>query len=80
MQNGGVLLRTEARVREQPFIVIEMTEVEFDAGPATSDLQVDLPNGETFEDVSQRGKAYWPRRARLFPRMWQRKGVLSRRE
>jgi outer membrane lipoprotein-sorting protein len=76
----GVLLRTEARVREQPFIVIEMTEVEFDVDLPPETFKIDLPNGETFEDVSQRGKAYWPRRSRPFPRMWQRKGVLSRRE
>jgi outer membrane lipoprotein-sorting protein len=76
----GVLLRTEARVREQPFIVIEITEVEFDVDLPPETFKIDLPNGETFEDVSQRGKAYWPRRSRFFPRMWQRKGVLSRRE
>jgi len=76
----GVLLRTEARVREQPFIVIEITEVEFDVDLPPETFKIDLPKGETFEDVSQRGKAYWPRRSRRFPRMWQRKDVLSRRE
>lgn len=75
----GVLLRTEARLREQPFIVIEMTEVEFDVVLPPETFIVDLHHGETFEDVSQRGKAYWPRRSRLFHRMWQRKGFLSRR-
>ena len=75
----GVLLRTEARLREQPFIVIEMTEVEFDVDLPPETFKIDLPNGETFEDVSQRGKAYWPRHSRLLPRMWHRKGVLSRR-
>jgi outer membrane lipoprotein-sorting protein len=53
----GVLLRTEARVREQPLIVIEMTEVEFDVDLPPETFKIDLPNGETFEDVSQRGKA-----------------------
>jgi hypothetical protein len=54
----GVLLRTEAR--EQPFKVIEMTEVEFDVDLPPGTFKIDLPNGETFEDVSQRGKAFWP--------------------
>jgi len=75
----GILLRTEARVREEPFIVIEMTEAEFDVDLPSETFKIDLPNGESFEDVSQRGKAYWPRRSRLFPRMWQRKGVFSSR-
>jgi hypothetical protein len=59
------------------------TFVEFDVvlPPETllSICIVDLPHGETFEDVSQQGKAYWPRRSRLFPRMWERKGFVSRR-
>jgi outer membrane lipoprotein-sorting protein len=75
----GMLLRTEARLREQPLIVIEMTEVEFDVDLPPETFKIDLPNGETFEDVSQRGKAYWPRHSRLYPRMWHRKGVFSRR-
>ena len=75
----GILLRTEARVREEPFTVIEMTEAEFDVDLPPETFKIDLPNGESFKDVSQRGKAYWPRRSRLFPRMWQRKGVFSSR-
>ena len=52
--------RTEARLREQPFIVIEMTEVDFDVDLPPETFKIDLPNGETFEDVSQRAKAHWP--------------------
>ena len=74
------MLRTEARLREQPFIVIEITEIGFDVELPPETFKIDLPNGESFEDVSQRGKAYWPRRSRLFPQVWQRKGSLSRRE
>ena len=76
----GVLLRTEARLREQPFIVIEMTEVEFDVDPPPETFKIVLPEGEAFADVSLRGKAYWPRRSRLFPWVWQRKGLLSWRD
>jgi outer membrane lipoprotein-sorting protein len=75
----GVVLRSEARFRDQPFTVIEMTEVAFDADLPAETFTVVLPEGETFEDVSQRARAYWPRRRRFFPRGWQRKGSLSRR-
>ena len=61
----GVVLRSEARLREQPFAVIEMTEVEFDADLPPETFTIVLPEGETFEDVSRRGKAYWPRRRRF---------------
>jgi outer membrane lipoprotein-sorting protein len=70
----GVALRSEARFREQPFRVIEMTEVEFDADLPPETFTVVLPEGEAFEDVSHRGKAYWPRRSRLLRRGWRRKG------
>lgn len=70
----GVVLRGEARFREQTFSVVEMTEVEFDADLPPETWKVVLPEGETFEDVSQRGKAYWPRRRRFLRRGWQRKG------
>jgi outer membrane lipoprotein-sorting protein len=70
----GVLLRGEARFREQPFVVIEMTEVEFDADLPAELFTIVLPEGETFEDVSQRGKAYWPRRRRFLRGRWQRRG------
>jgi outer membrane lipoprotein-sorting protein len=70
----GVMLRIEARFREQPFSMIEMTEVEFDADLPVETWKVVLPEGETFEDVSQRGKAYWPRRRRFLRRGWQPKG------
>jgi outer membrane lipoprotein-sorting protein len=70
----GVMLRSEARFREQPFTVIEMTEVEFDADLPPEAFTIVLPEGETFEDVSQRGKAYWPRRSRFVRHGRQRKG------
>jgi outer membrane lipoprotein-sorting protein len=70
----GVVLRSEARFRDQPFMVIEMTEVEFDADLPPETWKVVLPEGETFEDVSQRGKAYWPRRSRFVRRGRQGKG------
>jgi outer membrane lipoprotein-sorting protein len=70
----GVVPRIEARFREQPFTVIEMTEVEFDADLPLETFTIVLPEGETFEDVSQRGKAYWPRRSRFVRRGRQRKG------
>ena len=70
----GVLLRGEARLREQPFIVVEMTEVEFDVDLPPETFTIRLPDGETFEDVSRRGKAYWPRRSRISLRLWRRKG------
>lgn len=50
----GVVLSAEARLRELPFIVIEMTEVEFDIDLPPETFTVDLPEGEAFEDVSQR--------------------------
>jgi outer membrane lipoprotein-sorting protein len=61
----GVVLRSEARLREEPFAVIEMTEMEFDVDLPPATFVIDLPEGETFEDVSQHGKAHWPRRSRL---------------
>jgi outer membrane lipoprotein-sorting protein len=61
----GVVLRIAARLGEQPFAVIEMTEVEFDADLPPEIFSIDLPDGETFEDVSRQGKAYWPRRSRF---------------
>jgi outer membrane lipoprotein-sorting protein len=70
----GVVLRSEARFREQPFTVIEMTEVEFDVDLPPETFTVVLPEGQTFEDVSQRGRAHWPRRSRFLRRGWQRKG------
>jgi outer membrane lipoprotein-sorting protein len=70
----GVALRCEARFREEPFMVLEMTEVEFDADLPEETFTVILPEGETFEDVTQRGKAYWPRRSRFVRRGRQRKG------
>lgn len=70
----GVLLRSEARFGEQPFTVIEMTEIEFDADLPAETFTIVLPEGETFEDVSQRGKAYWPRRSRFVRRGRQGKG------
>lgn len=70
----GVLLRSEARFHDQPFTVTEMTEVAFDAELPPETFTIVLPEGETFEDVSQRRKAYWPRRSRLLRRGWQRKG------
>ena len=51
-----------------------MTEVEFDADLPPQTFAIVLPEGETFEDVSQRGKAYWPRCSRLLRRGRQRKG------
>jgi hypothetical protein len=69
----GVVLRGEARFGEQPFVVIEMTEVEFDADLPPETWKVVLPEGEAFEDVSQRGKAYWPHRRRLLPGRLRRK-------
>jgi outer membrane lipoprotein-sorting protein len=68
----GVLLRSEARFHEQPFTVIEMTEVEFDADLPPETFTIVLPEGETFEDVSHRVKAHWPRRRRFLRRGWRR--------
>jgi outer membrane lipoprotein-sorting protein len=68
----GVAVRIEARFREQPFTVIEMTEVEFDADLPTETFTIVLPEGESFEDVSHRGKGYWPRRSRFLRRGWRR--------
>jgi outer membrane lipoprotein-sorting protein len=70
----GIVLRSEARFRGQPFTVIEVTDVEFDADLPPETWKVAFPEGETFEDVSKRGKAYWPRRRRFLRREWQRKG------
>jgi outer membrane lipoprotein-sorting protein len=69
----GVVLRSEARLRERPFMVIEMTEVEFDVDLPPETFVIDLPDGEAFHDVSRQGKAYWPRRSRLPLRLWRKK-------
>jgi outer membrane lipoprotein-sorting protein len=74
----GVLLRSEARLREQPFTVIEMTEVQFDVDLPPETFTIDLPDGETFEDVSRQGKAFWPRRSRLSLRLSRRRGFPPR--
>ena len=70
----GVMLRSEARFRGEPFTAIEMIEVEFDADMPPETFTIVLPEGETFEDISRRGKAYWPRRRRFLRGGWQRKG------
>jgi hypothetical protein len=70
----GVVLRIDARFREQPFTVIEMTEVEFDAELPPETFTIVLPHGERFDDVSHRGKAYWPRRSRFLRRGLRRRG------
>jgi hypothetical protein len=75
----GVVLSAAARLREQPFIVIEMTEVAFDIDMPPQTFTMELPPGETFEDVSQRGSRHWSPRPHRFARVFQRKGPLRRR-
>jgi outer membrane lipoprotein-sorting protein len=76
----GVILRAEARLREQPFIVIEMTEVAFDVDLPEETFTIELPAGQRFEDVSKGGNARWRRRRRLFAPGWRRRRFLSRRQ
>jgi outer membrane lipoprotein-sorting protein len=57
----GVLLRCEARLRDRPFMVIEMTEVTFDADLPAELFTIQLPSGETFDDASQHPPS-WKRR------------------
>jgi len=75
----GVVLSAEARLREQPFIAIEMTDVAFDVDLPPETFTIDLPLGETFEDVSQRGSGRWRPRRHRFPRMLRRKGAIPGR-
>jgi hypothetical protein len=75
----GVVLSAEARLREQPFIVIAMTEVAFDIDLPPETFTIELPEGETFEDVSQRRNPKWRPRRRRFPGVFQRKGPLPPR-
>jgi hypothetical protein len=69
----GVVLRSEARLREAPFMVIEMTEVEFDVDLPPETFVIELPDGEAFDDVSHHGKAYWPHRSRASLGIFRRK-------
>lgn|GEM_PF-2496883 len=75
----GVILRAEARLREQPFIVVEMTEVAFDVDLPAETFTIELPDGQRFEDVSKGGNAHWRRRRRLFAPGWRRRRFLARR-
>jgi hypothetical protein len=75
----GVVLSAQARLRELPFIVIEMTEVEFDIDLPPETFTIDLPEGEVFEDVSKRRPPHLRRRPRRFPLGFSRKGPQSGR-
>jgi outer membrane lipoprotein-sorting protein len=67
-EERGVVLRAEARFREQPFMVIEMTDLEFDVDLPPETFTIHLPDGQAFEDVSKRRNAFRPRGRRLFLR------------
>jgi hypothetical protein len=47
----GVLLRSEARLRDRPFRVIEVTEVSFDEDFPESTFRVELTEGEEFDET-----------------------------
>lgn len=62
----GVLLRCEARLRTEPFSVIEMTDVAFDGDLSADLFRIQLPRGETFDDVSRHVPSWRPRRGLSF--------------
>lgn len=47
----GVLLRTEARLRGRPFLIVEMDEVTFDEELPADTFTLALPTGEEFETL-----------------------------
>ena len=69
----GVVLSAAARLRELPFIVIEMTEVEFDIDLPAETFTIDLPEGEAFEDVTRRQGPHWRPRSRRFAGVFRRR-------
>lgn len=74
----GILLRCEARLRELPFLVNEMIEIDFDVDLPDGIFTIDLPEGEGFEDVSRRSRRGWRRSSKLFPRVGMHKGTIVR--
>jgi hypothetical protein len=70
----GVLLRSEARFREQPFAVIEITEVAFDADPPPEALRSFFPRARALRTSRSEGKPTGPAAAAFCAGGWQRKG------
>lgn len=62
----GVLLRCEARLRAQPFMVTEMIEVAFDGDLPEDLFTIHLPAGGAFDDVSRHAPRRKPRRSLPF--------------
>ena len=58
----GVLLRCEARLRAQPFMVTEMMEVTFDGDLPADLFTIQLPAGVAFGDVSRHAPRQKPHR------------------